>query len=431
MTAADELEVRYARVPGGTHAAYAVVGAGDRDIVWLGDGIATFEDLVEQSISMRWSEVLRRLGRLILVDLPGIGLSDPLPAGSTVADRAEGLLAVIDATGAVRVDIVAVWIACDVGLAFAAAHPERVDRLAIYGPAPPIPESELDGIEKLWGTGRWSTAGAAPGRLSDPSFLRMMARRERGGGSPTAVRSVLELHDRTRSMIDLSAIAVPTLVLERAEYLGFSDRRGPDLAAGIPGARYVPLEADLTWERFDDIADEVTSFLVGGHAPHFDERPLQAILFTDIVSSTSRAGELGDRQWKQLLDEHDRTVRRVVESNRGRVVKSTGDGALAVFGSPSCALRCAHAIHAALGTLGIEVRAGLHVGELEVRGDDVGGVAVHLAARVGALADAGEVLVTDTVAAVVAGSGVRFEPAGEHHLKGLPGQWRVMRSLGV
>src|SRR6185312_8674058 len=244
--------------------------------------------------------------------------------------------------------------------------------------------------------------------------------------SPAGAIALIELYREIDVREVLSAIDVPALVLHRRDDRVVPVRQGEYLAEKIPGARYVELRgADhlaMIGDQ-DELLDEVEEFLLGSRRAHEPERALATVLFTDIVASTERAGELGDRRWRDLLERHDAVVRRQLGLYRGREVKTMGDGFLATFDGPTRAIRCACAIRDELARIGIEVRAGIHTGEVELIGDDVGGMAVNIGARIGALADAGEVRVSGTVKELVVGSGLEFAPRGTHTLKGAPGEW--------
>jgi class 3 adenylate cyclase len=262
----------------------------------------------------------------------------------------------------------------------------------------------------------------------DPRMRAWFAKYQRASASPRAiaaqVRSLMELDVRGV----LESIRVPTLVLHRTGFAALPFEHGSFLAENIPGARLVELpgsDSSLMAEESDFLLDTVEEFLTGARPIAPADRVLATVLFTDIVDSTRRASEMGDKHWRELLEKHDELVRAEIEQYRGRVLKSTGDGIMATFDSPGRAIRCTLAMREAVDGLGLSIRAGLHAGEIELRGDDVGGIAVHIAARVSALAGAGEVLVSRTITDLVAGSGIHFEDRGLHSLKGLPGEWQV------
>jgi class 3 adenylate cyclase len=278
----------------------------------------------------------------------------------------------------------------------------------------------------------WGTAIGiemfAPSRANDERFREWWARLLRLGASPQAAVANLEVAWDIDVRGILSTISVPTLVLHRSGDLMVPVESGRYLASKIPGARYVELPGDDHLPFVGDtdaLVAEIEEFLTGTRSTPVTDRILATVLFTDIVGSTERAAELGDRRWRELLDAHDAVVARNVERFRGRVVKTTGDGALATFDGPARAISCAREIRDGVRALGIEVRVGLHTGEVEVRGEDLGGIAVHIGARVAAQAAPGDVLVSSSVPPLVAGSGIEFEDRGEHSLKGVPGDWRL------
>jgi class 3 adenylate cyclase len=324
---------------------------------------------------------------------------------------------------------------------FAAAHPDRTAALVLFGAyarilraddypwgrTPEEYETLMRVADEGWGSGVFLPL-VAPTVSDDESFKLWWARLERLSGSPGAILAFLRTHREADVRHVLPAIRVPTLVLHRRD----DAYRRPDhwryFAADIPGAKYVELSGrdNLPYVGHQDaVLDEVEEFLTGvRHGPEPD-RVLATVLFTDIVGSTQRAAELGDRKWRDLLEDHDALVRTELDRFRGREVNTAGDGFLAIFDGPARAIRCAHAIAERARGLGLEVRSGLHTGEIELAGDDVRGIAVHIGARTAALAGPREVLVTSTVKDLVTGSGIEFDDRGEHALKGVPGEWRI------
>jgi class 3 adenylate cyclase len=324
---------------------------------------------------------------------------------------------------------------------FAATHPERVSSLVLYGTFPRIVKAPdfaqgvrgeaLDALYEMlkqeWGgpaaIGLW-----APSLVDDLEFQQWWSRLLRQGTSPAGAIALIELYREIDAREVLSTIDVPVLVLHRRDDRVVPVRQGHYLAEKIPGARYVELSGEdhlaMVGDQ-DELLDEVEEFLLGSRRAHEPERALATVLFTDIVGSTERAAELGDRRWRDLLERHDALVRHQLDLHRGREVKTTGDGFLAIFDGPTRAIRCATAIREELSGIGIEVRAGIHTGEVELIGDDVGGMAVNIGARIGALADSGEVRVSSTVKELVVGSGLEFSDRGAHTLKGAPGEWHL------
>jgi class 3 adenylate cyclase len=400
-----------------------------------------------------FARVFRRLasfGRLIMFDMRGAGLSDPLGLAErpTLEERAKELLAVLDAAVSERVALIANSAAGLLAILFAASYPNRTAALVLDGcfarlaRAPDygwgVPNEVLDealaqvrGVHDPGGSLAFSSALAylAPhARREDPEFAAQWHRYVRSIYGPAASRAWSEVLVFADVRPALSAIQAPTLVLYRAGDTWIRKPHAVYLAEHIDGAKLVELAGDdnliFAGDSEADL-DEIEEFLTGTrHAPQTD-RVLATVLFTDIVGSTQRASELGDKRWRVFLDAHDGAVRRQLDRFRGKEVNTVGDGFLATFDGPGRAIECGCAIRDAVRALGIEVRVGLHTGEIEVRGDDVAGVAVHIGARVAALAEAGEVLVSGSVPPLVVGSGIEFADRGEHELKGVPGVWRL------
>ena len=318
---------------------------------------------------------------------------------------------------------------------FAATYPQQCRALVLCGCFArfatswvPTEEQFLDYVEHAWGTGG-SLPFFAPSRANDPIFQRWWRRFERLGASPAAAKSLVLMNMQIDISDILSTIRVPTLVIHRTEDVLIKVEGGRYLAQNIPGARYVELPGKdhlpFVGDNADEISDAIEEFLTGSRPPVAVDRVLATVLFTDIVGSTEKATALGDHRWRDLLDSHHATIRRNLGRFRGKEVKSTGDGILATFDGPARGVRCACAIAEEIRPLGIDIRAGLHTGECEMVGDDVGGIAVHIGARVAALAGGGEELVSSTVKDLVAGSGLRFADRGNQSLKGIPDEWRI------
>jgi len=320
---------------------------------------------------------------------------------------------------------------------FAATHPELCRALVLYGSfarfASWLPTEEamaqfLDYVDQAWGTGG-SLPLFAPTRANDPVFQRWWGRFERLGASPATAKNLMLMNRQIDVSDIVSTIRVPTLVIHRTEDVTINVEGGRYLAHNIPGARYIEVPGKdhlpFVGDNTDEIADAIEEFLTGSRPPVAVDRVLATVLFTDIVGSTEKAATLGDHRWRDLLNNHHATIQNNLTRFRGRKVKTTGDGILATFDGPARGVRCACAISEETRPLGIEVRAGLHTGECEMMGDDVGGIAVHIGARVAALAGAGEVFVSSTVKDLVAGSGLRFGDRGSKSLKGVPGEWHV------
>jgi class 3 adenylate cyclase len=377
------------------------------------------------------------LGRLVFFDQPGTGASDPVTPGAlpTLEQWADSITAVLDDLGSQE----AVLLASNGGSAtaalFAATHPSRTTALVVLeGYAGPMVE-RTDGhdLEEFiasmlpaWGTGR-SQHVVNPDMPWNEEIRATWARHERLAASPATVALVLPLVTEVDVRAVLPTIRVPTLVLQHTDSL-FQPEGGKYVSDHIPGAKYVELPGRNVYhfvEPWRNSFQKIAEFLTGEQPEVADDRILATVLFTDIVDSTRRAAELGDRNWHALLDAHDAVVRAQLARFRGREVNTSGDSFLAMFDGPQRAIRCAMAIRDAVRSLGIEVRAGLHTGECEVRGDDIGGIAVHIGARVSALAGANDVLVSRTLRDLVIGSGLEFEDRGSHQLKGVPGEWHL------
>jgi class 3 adenylate cyclase len=399
----------------------------------------------------RFEERLASFSRLIRFDPRGIGLSDAPPPGVTPGIElvVDDILAVLDAVGSTRACLFAVGGGGLAALLTAAVHPGRVSSLALLncyarllrdedypcGIPQRILTSFLDSVLDVGAAGDPSMDDVqllVPSLSGDPGFREWWARAGRRGASPAAARASLEMSfaGDVRSAVPL--IDAPTLILHRdpslfsvghAHYLAYHLANARLVV--LPGGDHLPYGADS-----DTVIDEIEEFFTGVRGGAATDRVLTTVLFTDIVGSTERVARSGDRAWHELLDSHDAMTRSELRRFRGREVKTTGDGLLATFDGPARAIRCAQSICAGARRLGIEVRAGLHTGEVEVRGDDVGGIAVHLAQRVSSCADAGEVLVSRTVVDLVTGSGVAFDDRGVHELKGIEGTWGLFAVRG-
>ena len=433
---------RYAR-NGDVSLAYDVIGEGERDILVTFGWVGSFQSAWEHPAHARWLERLATLGRLIAWDKRGTGLSERLPPDRlpTLEERMDDMRVVLDAAGSERAVAFGISEGASLSAVFAASHPDRVSSLILLGGfartlhaddyewAPTLEEStEFNRrVGETWGDNAFLLKLWAPSVAEDPVAQEAWNRTLVFGGTPATAIAWLEMVAETDIREVLPAIRVPTLVLHRVDDRIIPVQHGRYLGEHIPGARYVELpRADhLWWIDGDDILEEVESFLTGATAAHEADRVLATVMFTDIVDSTTRAAEIGDRRWRDLVEEHDRFVRGRLERYRGQEVKTLGDGFLATFDGPGRAIRCAADLRDGVRRLGLELRAGLHTGECEVAGDDIRGIAVNIGARVGATAGPGEVLVSQTVKDLVAGSGLAFEDRGEHDLKGVPGSWRL------
>jgi pimeloyl-ACP methyl ester carboxylesterase/plasmid stabilization system protein ParE len=424
--------------------AYQVVGEGEIDLV-LVLGFATHLELQWESPPFaRFFERIGSFSRLILFDKRGTGLSDPVTEAPTLEQRTDDVRAVMDAAGSERAALFGISEGGPMSVLFAATHPDRVTALVLHGamgrtteasdypwasPAQALRESAAEFIVPYWGRQAEGMVELfAPSFADDPQAVEFTARMERTAASPAMVQQIFEMFLDIDVRDILPAIHVPALVLHRRGDRVVNRRAGEDLAAQIPGARYVELPGidHLPWAGDPEaVLGEIEEFLTGARSVPEPDRVLATVMFTDIVGSTERAAELGDARWRELLSAHQAAARRELMRFRGREVKTLGDGSLATFDGPARAIRCGRAIGEAARSLGLEVRIGLHSGEVELMEEDVGGIAVHIAARVGALAAAGEVLVTSTVKDLVAGSGIRFVDRGARQLKGIAEEWRL------
>jgi pimeloyl-ACP methyl ester carboxylesterase/plasmid stabilization system protein ParE len=424
--------------------AYQVVSDGPIDLV-LVLGFATHLELQWESPPFaRFFERISSFSRLIIFDKRGTGLSDPVTEAPTLEQRIDDVRAVMDAAGSERAALFGISEGGPMSVLFAATHPDRVTALVLHGamgrtteapeypwasPAEALRESAAEFIVPYWGQQAEGMVELfAPSLADDPEAVEFTARMERSAASPGMVQQIFEMFLDIDVRAILPTIHVPTLVLHRRADRVVNWRAGKELAAQIPGARYVELPGmdHLPWAGDTEaVLGEIEEFLTGTHSVPEPERVLATVMFTDIVGSTQRAAELGDARWRELLAAHQAAVRRELTRFRGREVKTLGDGSLATFDGPARAIRCGRAIAQSARSLGLEVCIGLHSGEVELIEDDVGGIAVHIAARVGALAAADEVLVSSTVKDLVAGSGIRFEDRGAKRLKGISDEWRL------
>ena len=432
-------ETRFTRCDG-VDIAYQVVGEGERDIVYIPAFVSHLEVMWELAEFAAFLERLASFGRLITFDKRGTGLSDRLPGMPTLEERSHDVGAVMDAAGSERAAIAGWGDGAAVALMFATNHPERVTALVLgslgvkvaAGPDaalvadPKVVQAMTEAIEHGWGQATFATV-VAPSRADDQRFLAWYRRWERLSATPNAAAAL------SRCMLDfdadplLTAVQAPTLVLNRTDSL-FDPEAVRAVAERIPGCKRVELpgvDATPYVGNADAYLDEIQEFLTGTRgAPDLD-RHLATVLFTDIVDSTRHAEKLGDRRWRYMLDEHHAQVRRLLDSFHGTEVDTAGDGFFATFDAPARAIRCACAIRGAVQDIGLQIRTGLHTGEIERQGTAVTGLAVHVGARAAALARPSEVLVTSTVKTLVLGSGISFTDRGLHVLKGVPGRWRL------
>jgi len=433
---------RYAR-NGSVHLAYQVFGEGPRDLILIVSWLSQFEHLWTDPAIATMLQRLGRFSRVILFDRRGAGMSDRVAPGP-LEEQMDDILAVLDAAGAERPAILSESEGAALACLFAATHPDRVSALILWAPIPrmtwaedyPWAWSEAAREEWMqftyWHWGEGMTAELlAPSRAGDPGFKAWVGKLERLALSPGSLRQMLENVGRHDVRPLLPLIRTPTMVARREGDVATDARHARYVAEQIPGARYTELPGRDNLIFVGDIAQalgDMEEFLVGARPPVEPERILATVLFTDIVASTERAAEMGDREWAQALDEHRAMVRAELALHAGREVKTLGDGFLATFDGPARGIRCALRIAARSEEAGMPVRAGLHTGECERDGDDVSGIAVHIAARVMSEARPAEVLVSRTVADLVAGSGLSFSSRGARALKGVPGEWELFEA---
>jgi class 3 adenylate cyclase len=432
---------RYAK-SGELSIAYQVLGEGGPDLIISPGFVSHVEELLELP---RLGAPLKRLAefsRLIIYDKREQGLSDRIGRPPTVEEMMDDLTAVLDAAGSERAALLGVSEGGPAAMLFAATYPERCTHLLLwgtyarltrtdghpYGFPPEIFDEWAGQIEEAWG-GPVGIELFAPSWAGDPDAEAEWARLLRAGTSPRGAGALLHLYRELDVREALPLISAPTLVMTSAEDRLVPPELGRYVAGEIEGARYLELPGGdhllAALEDYDAVIDELVEFVTGTRPSRPAMRVLATVLFTDIVGSTERAAELGDQRWRELLDRHDQVIKRQIEAYRGQPVKNTGDGVLATFDGPARAIECARGIVEATAPLGIEIRAGLHTGECELRNGDVGGLAVHIGARVAARAAGGEVLVSGTVKDLVVGSGTDFEDRGEAELRGVPGTWRL------
>jgi len=437
-------KTRYAR-SGDMHIAYQVMGDAPLDLVLVPGFISHLELQFEDPRPVRFFERLASFCRLIRFDKRGTGLSDRVGGIPTLEERMDDVRAVMDAVESKRAAILGFSEGGPMSILFSASYPQRTTALILYGTyarfawAPDNPwgtteeqlAARLKSSEETWGEGK-SVERFAPSLAANEEFRRYMGRVERSAASPGAVRALILMNMEIDVRHVLPTVAVPTLVLHRTGDLAANVEQGRYLARHIPAAKYVELPGNdhNPWVGDSDaLCDEIQAFLTGVRTGQEPDRVLATVLFTDIVGSTKRAAEVGDRAWKELLGHHDFLVRQELERHRGREINTAGDGFLASFDGPARAVRCGRAIIDAAKSLNIQIRAGVHTGECEVMGENLGGIAVHIGARVAAHAAPNEVLVSSTVKDLVAGSGLRFESHGLHVLKGVPGEWSLFAAV--
>ena len=433
-------EVRLAR-SGDVHVAYRVVGDGPIDLVYAQGSLTHLEVYWELPAYRRYCERLAEFTRLILFDKRGMGMSDRVPGATTLEERMDDIRAIMDAVGSERAAIMGESEGGPLALLFAAAHPERTRALILQGAEvrertdEDWPYGEATGAEfehsmatlpERWGKGLkvdWVAPSVAGQEWARGWWRRVQLNAATPGSAEAFMRMAFDIDVRHVA----PTINVPTLVIHAVDDQVCNVENGRFLARTIPGAIYTELPGGehVPWFDPDVVLGEIREFLTGQREARAIDRVLATVLFTDLVGSTARAAELGDRQWRNLLAQHHDTVRRELQRFDGREVDTAGDGFFATFDGPARAIRCAQSIIRAVRPLALEVRAGLHTGEVEILGDKVTGIAVNIGARVASQAEAGEVRVSGTVKDLVAGSGIEFEERGRATLKGIPGEWPI------
>jgi class 3 adenylate cyclase len=434
-------KTRFAR-SGDVHVAYQVFGDGPIDLLVCGSWQSNVEGRWDVPLMARFLRRLAAFSRVIIFDKRGVGLSDPVPLTQlpSLEEWMDDVRAVLDDAGSKRTAIYGALDGGVMAMLFAATYPERVAALILehcyakVGRAPdydigvpdPLLEQMPELIRRLWINGHMLSV-VAPSRSGDEVLREEFARYARASASPGAAAAMVEMLRHVDVRYVLPSIQAPTLVMHQRDAAFYRVELGRYLADNIPGARFVELPgSDIAW--FGDqetIVGEMEEFLTGVRPIPQPDRVLATVMFTDIVDSTRFAAEWGDARWRDFLERHRELSRRQLGIHRGREVQMLGDGFLATFDGPARAIRCATSISEGSRALGVDVRSGLHTGECELIGDDVGGIAVHIGARVASLASPGEILVSSTVKDLVVGSGLNFEDRGPHALKGVPGEWRI------
>ena len=428
--------------------AYQVTGDGPRDLVYVPGWISNVEVMWEEPRMARFLERLGSFSRLIVFDKRGTGMSDRVPSESlpTIEERMDDVRAVMDAAGSQSATLFGHSEGGNMCILFAATYPERTDGLILVScyakripsedyPWAPSSENRAEEIaeaERTFGDPDALPKWLAPSRMHDETFRNATARYLRLSSSPKAAAHLIEMNTLLDTTKVLPSIHVPTLCIYREYDADVNIEEGRWIASQIEGSKLVELPGGdhiLNGDDSNEIADEIEEFITGHRTAAAPERVLATVLFTDIVGSTRIAAEMGDAEWRDLLDRHNAVVQAQVDAFRGRVVGTQGDGVLATFDGPGRAIAAARSINVALTPLGLEVRSGLHTGEIEIVGDDVAGIAVHIGARVSALAGPGEVLVSRTVKDLVVGSQVAFEDKGLHRLKGIPDEWQLYAAV--
>jgi class 3 adenylate cyclase len=434
----------YATTRDGRKIAWSAFGDGPVDLVYVPQSVSAMEHIWDHPTVTAFFAQLSSFCRVIMFDRRGSGMSERLEWPASLEEQVDDVHAVMDAAGSERAFIYALYEGGPMAMLFAAAAPERVAGLVLYASmarftyapgyewawAHEVREERMTSFSGDWGRAEIMMHGFCPSYVGDRRLQEWMARLQRLAMDPAyALKSNL-----VNSGVDirpvLPTIRVPTLIMHRRDDAGFDPRHSQFLAEHIPDAKLVMLEGRDSLPFLGDsdaVLGEIEQFVTGGRAEREADRVLATVMFTDICKSTERAAELGDSRWRSLLEQHDSTVLNQLARHHGKPIKSVGDGYLATFDGPARAIRAARGIAAELQDIGLDIRAGLHTGECEVIGEDVGGMAVHIAARVMANAGPQEVVVSNTVKDLVVGSELRFEDRGEHELRGVPGAWRLWK----
>jgi class 3 adenylate cyclase len=437
-------ETRYARA-GDVHVAYQVAGDGDPVVTFVDQWFSNVDAQWRLPPLARFIDRLSAFGRVVLLDKRGTGLSDPVPFGGlpTLEEWMDDIRAVLDDAGIERTSLVSGVGSSYLTILFAATYPERTSSLVLvdgYARLPgavdyidddlgPIPEAQLEMIREHWGKGALLPL-LAPDEANDQALLRSYAEYERQSCSPGIAASMIRMLYESDVRSVLPALGVPTLIVAHASSRRVPVSRSRYLAEHIAGAKYVELPGSQTliWAGDQDaLLREIESFVTGDRPRRSQDRVLSTVMFVDIVGSTERAAWLGDERWRTALASFHQHVRDAVDRHRGRLIKTMGDGVLVTFDGPARGIRCAIAVRESANAIGLQIRAGLHTGEIDLVGNegDVGGMAVHIAARVCSFAEPGSVLVSGTVKDLVVGSGLGFDDVGSHALKGVPGEWHL------
>jgi pimeloyl-ACP methyl ester carboxylesterase len=433
-------ETKYARCADGVHIAYQVFGEGEIDLVYVAGFTSHIELVWEHEPARAFYEGLASFARVITFDRRGSGLSDRVTEAPTLEQRMEDLIAVLDAAGSQRTAVIGASEGASMAILFAATHPERTQALILAGgmartawaedyPLGAPPEALFESMGELiapqWGAGAVVEV-AAPSQVDNDEVRSFYGRMERASASPGMIGQLIAMFLEIDVRDICPLVKVPTLVAHRTHDRLVNVRHGRWLAEHIPGAQMLEMPGGDHIPYYDareEALGAVQEFLTGARNVPEPQRTLATVLFTDVVDSTKTASDVGDARWRELLEAHTKVFREQLARHGGREIKSLGDGFLATFDGPARAIRGARAI---IDASEIPVRAGIHTGECEVIGDDIGGIAVHIAARVSARAGAEEVLVSRTVKDLVAGSGITFEDRGTHELKGVPDSWQLL-----